>query len=276
MNPHQGRSVAPQALFTSLWQHRALIGALAKREILVRYKGSIFGVAWSFLTPLLTLLVFTFVFGEIFQARWGGARESGTLDFATALFAGLMVYTFFAEALSRAPSLIVGNPNFVKKVVFPVEILPLTSTLGAAFQLGMAYLLLLLMLQFSQWPVGASVALVPLILLPLIVLTQGLCWLLSALGVFVRDIGQLVQPALTALLFLSPIFYPLSSVPPALQGLFRLNPITYTVEAIRNALLHGTAPDWTTFAAFSALCAAVAWLGFAVFQWTRNGFADVI
>jgi len=276
MNPHQGHRVAPQALFVSLWDHRNLIGALARREILARYKGSLLGVAWSFLTPLLTLLVFTFVFGEIFQARWGGARETGTLDFATALFAGLMVYTFFAETLSRAPSLIVSNPNFVKKVVFPVEILPLITTLGAAFQLGTAYLLLLVMLQFSQWPMGPSAALVPLIALPLVVLTQGLCWLLSSLGVFIRDIGQLVQPALTALLFLSPIFYPLSAVPPALQGLYRLNPITYTVETIRDALLHQSAPDWGIFAAFSALCVAVAWFGFAVFQWTRKGFADVI
>ena len=276
MNPHQEYSLAPTAISSSVWRNRELIATLTKREVIGRYKGSFLGLTWSLLNPLLILTVFTFVFGDIFQSKWGNSQNTGRLDFASALFAGLLIYNFFAECISRSPMLITSNPNFVKKVIFPVEVLPVVNTLGAIFHLGVAYVLLGILVLFSNWGIGPTAFLVPIILLPFVLLTQGLSWLLAALGVFLRDISQLVQPGLTALLFLSPIFYPLSSVPQALQWVYKLNPITFTTESIRSVLIHHTEPVWNEYFVFLGCCLLTAWIGFALFQKTRKGFADVL
>jgi lipopolysaccharide transport system permease protein len=263
-------------LLRTLWTHRALVRALVGREIVGRYKGSVLGVVWSFLTPLLMVLVFTFVFGEIFQARWAGSPNSGGMDFASALFTGLLAYQFLSECLSRAPSLIVANANYVKKVVFPLEILPVVSVIAAVFHLLVAYAILIGLILASNWTLGPSALLAPVVLMPYIALTLGLTWAISALGVYLRDIGQLIQPALTALLFLSPVFYPLSSVPAALQPVYLANPVTYVSETLRGVLLHQTLPDPLSWLVFTGLSLLVAWLGLSLFQTTRKGFADVI
>lgn len=276
MNPHAPHPSSPLALLRTLWTHRALVRALVAREIVGRYKGSVLGVVWSFLTPLLMVLVFTFVFGEIFQARWAGSAHSGGIDFASALFTGLLAYQFLSECLSRAPNLIVANANYVKKVVFPLEILPVVSVIAAVFHLLVAYAILIGLILASHWTLGPTALLAPLVLLPYIALTLGLSWAISALGVYLRDIGQLIQPALTALLFLSPVFYPLSSVPAALQPVYLANPVTYVSETLRGVLLHQTLPDPLTWLVFTGLSLLVAWLGLSLFQTTRKGFADVI
>lgn len=276
MNPHAPHPSSPLALLRTLWTHRALVRALVGREIVGRYKGSVLGVVWSFLTPLLMVLVFTFVFGEIFQARWAGSPNSGGMDFASALFTGLLAYQFLSECLSRAPSLIVANANYVKKVVFPLEILPVVSVIAAVFHLLVAYAILIGLILASNWTLGPSALLAPVVLMPYIALTLGLTWAISALGVYLRDIGQLIQPALTALLFLSPVFYPLSSVPAALQPVYLANPVTYVSETLRGVLLHQTLPDPLSWLVFTSLSLLVAWLGLSLFQTTRKGFADVI
>lgn len=276
MNPHAPHPSSPLALLRTLWTHRALVRALVAREIVGRYKGSVLGVVWSFLTPLLMVLVFTFVFGEIFQARWAGSAHSGGIDFASALFTGLLAYQFLSECLSRAPNLIVANANYVKKVVFPLEILPVVSVIAAVFHLLVAYAILIGLILASHWTLGPTALLAPVVLLPYIALTLGLSWAISALGVYLRDIGQLIQPALTALLFLSPVFYPLSSVPAALQPVYLANPVTYVSETLRGVLLHQTLPDPLTWLVFTGLSLLVAWLGLSLFQTTRKGFADVI
>ena len=276
MNPHAPHPSAPLALLRTLWTHRSLVRALVAREIVGRYKGSVLGVVWSFLTPLLMVLVFTFVFGEIFQARWAGSAHSGGIDFASALFTGLLAYQFLSECLSRAPNLIVANANYVKKVVFPLEILPVVSVIAAVFHLLVAYAILIGLILASHWTLGPTAWLAPLVLLPYIALTLGLSWAISALGVYLRDIGQLIQPALTALLFLSPVFYPLSSVPAALQPVYLANPVTYISETLRGVLLHQALPDPLSWLVFTGLSLLVAWLGLILFQTTRKGFADVI
>ena len=276
MNPHAPHPSSPLALLRTLWTHRALVRALVGREIVGRYKGSVLGVVWSFLTPLLMVLVFTFVFGEIFQARWAGSPNSGGMDFASALFTGLLAYQFLSECLSRAPNLIVANANYVKKVVFPLEILPVVSVIAAVFHLLVAYAILIGLILASNWTLGPSALLAPVVLMPYIALTLGLTWAISALGVYLRDIGQLIQPALTALLFLSPVFYPLSSVPAALQPVYLANPVTYVSETLRGVLLHQTLPDPLSWLVFTGLSLLVAWLGLSLFQTTRKGFADVI
>jgi lipopolysaccharide transport system permease protein len=276
LNPHAPHPSSPLALLRTLWTHRALVRALVAREIVGRYKGSLLGVLWSFLTPLLMVLVFTFVFGEIFQSRWAGSSNSGGLDFASALFTGLLAYQFFSDCLSRAPHMVVGNANYVKKVVFPLELLPVVSVVAAVFHLLVAYAILIALILASHWTLGPAALLAPLVVLPYILLILGLTWVVSALGVYLRDVGQLIQPALTAMLFLSPVFYPLSSVPVALQPVYWANPVTYVSETLRGVLLHQTYPDPVHWLLFTGLSLAVAWCGLWVFQTTRKGFADVI
>lgn len=276
MNPHIEPRLSPAALMRDLWSHRGLIVSLTKREIIGRYKGSALGIFWSLLTPLLMLIVFTVVFGDIFQARWGNSENAGRLDFAAALFTGLLIYNFFSECLSKAPQIVLSQPNYVKKVVFPLEILAVVTVNAALFHLLVAYVILLALVFLSAWSLGSTALLAPLVFLPFFLLVQGLCWLLAALGVYLRDVTQLIAPVLTALLFLSPIFYPLSSVPPRLSWLLMLNPITFIVEQMRAVLLHGQVPDWQGLGVYLLIGVATAWLGLAFFQKTRKGFADVL
>lgn len=276
MNPHALHPASPKALLSTLWRQKGLIFTLTKREIEGRYKGSMFGILWSILTPLMMVSVFTFVFGEVFQSKWAGAKSANHLDFAAALFSGLLVYNLFAECISKAPTLITGNQNYVKKIVFPLEILSIVTVAAAVFHFLVAYAVVVVLVLFSGWSLTWTVVFTPLIALPFLGLITGLTWFLSALGVYLRDIGQIIQPLLTAMMFLSPIFYPLSSVSEKLQWVYHLNPITFVVEDLRGALLHNQAPDWYQWALYCLLCAAVMFIGFLFFQRTRKGFSDVI
>lgn len=276
MNPHAPQSASPIALIKSLWTHRALIAALSRREVEGRYRGSVFGIFWSFLNPILALTVFTFVFGEIFQARWAGATTTGGVDFAAALFSGLLIYNFFSECLGKAPTLVLLNTNYVKKVVFPLEVLGIVNVLSALFHLLAAYLILIGLMLLSNWTLSWHAALVPFVMLPFVLMVTGLCWGLSALGVYLRDIGQIIAPVLTALMFLSPVFYPLSSVSPHLQKIYILNPVTTVIEQVRGLLLYHTLPDWRSWLIYATIALTTAMLGYAFFQKSRSGFADVI
>lgn len=276
MNPHALHPASPKALLHTLWRQKDLIIALTKREIEGRYKGSLFGIFWSVLTPLMMVAVFTFVFGEIFQSKWAGARSANHLDFAAALFAGLLVYNLFAECIAKAPTLITSNANYVKKIVFPLEVLSIVAVLAALFHFLVAYAVVIILVLFSGWNLTATVFLTPVIILPFLMLVMGMTWLLSALGVYLRDIGQIISPLLTAMMFLSPVFYPLSSVNEKLHWIYHLNPITFVVEDMRGALLHDQSPNWQQWLIYSLICAIVMAVGFLFFQRTRKGFSDVI
>ncbi|WP_374407640.1 ABC transporter permease [Hydrogenophaga sp.] len=278
MNSTEGHSASLSRLVGRLWGHRSLILTLTRREVVGRYKGSVFGILWSFINPLVMLSVFTFVFGEIFKAKWGGdgPAQTGHLEFAVALFAGLLQYNLFAECIGKAPYLVTNQPNYVKKIVFPLDTLPVVAMLAALFHFAIAYGIILVLAAISQWQFHWTVLYTPLIMMPFVLLVLGVTWGLAALGVYLRDIGQLVPPALTAFLFLSPVFYPLSAVSPKLQVIYRLNPLTQVIEQVRGALLFGRSPDWATFWPYAIVCTVIGWLGFVVFQKTRQGFADVI
>lgn len=269
-------SISPIHLASDCWRQKRLIYNLSKREVVGRYRGSLVGIFWSFLNPLLMLIVFTFVFGEIFQARWGGTEQAGPLDFAVALFAGLLLFNFFSECLSRAPGLVIGNANYVKKVVFPLETLALVTLVAAFFHLAAGYSILLVLLLFSGWDLSWHALLVPLILAPFALLVLGLTWGLCALGVYLRDIGQLISPVLTAMLFLSPIFYPLENVNERFLWIYQLNPLTFVIEQVRAVLLLNQLPDWVGLMGYTLLSLIMGYAGFAVFQKTRKGFADVL
>lgn len=271
--------ISPIRLAKDIWIHRGLILNLSKREIDGRYRGSFFGIFWSFLTPLLMLIVFTFVFGEIFQARWGargGGGGQGSLDFAVALFAGLLIFNFFSECISKAPGLVTSNANYVKKVVFPLEILTPVTLIAAFFHLLAGYLILLLLMFFSSWEFSWHMLLLPVVFAPFLVLIMGLTWGLSALGVYLRDVGQLIAPVLTAMMFLSPIFYPLSSVAEKYLWIYQINPLTFIIEQTRAVLLEHQIPNWNGYLYYSAVSVVVAFAGFVMFQKTRKGFADVL
>lgn len=269
------RRVGPRAVVDSLWCHRQLVWQLTKREVLGRYRGSLFGLVWSLANPLLMLAVYTLVFGYVFAARWGGSVDS-TGEFALVLFTGLTVFNLFSECLSRAPNLIVANPNYVKKVVFPLECLPWVTLGAALFHTLVSLGVLLAALLAVRGAIPVTVVLLPFVLLPLVLLALGLTWLLAALGVYVRDTAQIVGVLVSVLLFLSPVFYPASALPPAVRRLFLLNPLVIILESARAVLLWGQAPDWLALAVCTVASGAVAWAGLVWFDRTRYGFADVL
>ncbi|MDX8395493.1 MAG: ABC transporter permease [Mariprofundaceae bacterium] len=248
---------------------------MSKREVVGRYQGSIMGLFWSFFNPLLMLIVYAFVFSVIFKARWG--VHVTNLDFAAILFSGLIIYTLFSECVARAPLLILENVNYVKKVVFPLEILPWVSMAASVFHACVSFtVLLMFLLIVNSASVHWMVILLPLILLPLVMITLGFTWLLAALGVYLRDIKQAVAIVVMAMLFMSPIFYPASSFPESYKVFFYLNPLTFIIEQTRNVVLWGNLPDWGGLCMYYLISMVIMWLGFVCFQKTRRGFADVL
>lgn len=258
------------------WRHRALIRQMVKREVIGRYRGSVLGLLWSFITPVLMLAVYTFVFSVVFRARWGEQGSGDKLEFALVLFAGLIVYGLFAECLNRAPSLITSNVNYVKKVIFPLDILPWVSLGSALFHAAISLAVLLIGLLLAGFGLSPTVFFLPLIWLPLVLLIQGLSWFLASLGVFVRDVGQLVGMAMTVLMFLSPIFYPASALPEQVRGWLFFNPLTLIIEQSREVIVWGRLPDGAALALYALIALLTAWLGYFWFQKTRKGFADVL
>ncbi len=275
MNPHATASASPMGAVRSLWTNRQLIARMGQREIIGRYKGSAMGLAWSFITPLFMLAIYTFVFSVVFQARWGTSEESKT-QFAVVLFAGLIVHTLFSDVINRAPQLVLGNVNYVKKVVFPLEILPVVQLLSATFHALVSVAVLIAAQLVFQGSLPITALLLPVVLLPFLLLTLGLAWCLASLGVFVRDVGQTISLITSVMLFMSPVFFPVQSLPPALQPWMHLNPLTFVIEQVREVVVWGRLPDWQGLAVYSLASIATAWLGFAWFQKTRKGFADVL
>jgi lipopolysaccharide transport system permease protein len=276
LNPHAAHPTSLEALVINLWRNRHLIIQMTRREVVGRYKGSVMGLAWSFFNPVLMLTVYTFVFSVVFKARWGTDGEDSKTQFAVALFVGLMMHGLFSEVLNRAPSLILANTNYVKKVVFPLEILPVIATGAALFHtlisLGVLLTAFLLFNGYLHW----TVVFFPLVLLPLVVLTLGIAWVLTALGVYLRDVGQTIGIVTMVFMFLSPVFYPVTSLPEAFRPWFVLNPLTFVIEQAREVIIWGHVPNFGGLAIYSLGAALIAWLGFVCFQKTRRGFADVL
>jgi lipopolysaccharide transport system permease protein len=257
------------------WRHRELLWQMIKRDVIGRYRGSLLGVLWSFLTPLAMLAIYSFVFGVVLQVRWRAESQS-QIESSLILFAGLVVYGLFAECLTRAPGLIVNNTNYVKKVIFPLEILPWVSMGTAVFHALMSFVVIFIFTVAVYGALPWTIITLPVIVIPFVLLTLGLCWLLASLGVFLRDVQQTVGLATNALLFLSPVLYPISSVPASVHPLLFANPLTFVVEQVRGALLWGEVPPWSGLAWYSVASVVIAWLGLWWFQKTRRGFADVL
>lgn len=263
------------SLVSSLWRHRFLIWQMTKREVIGRYRGSVMGLMWSFLNPVLMLAVYTFVFTVVFRARWGGESDSQS-EFAVVLFAGMIIHGLFAECANRAPGLILNNVNYVKKVVFPLEILPWVTLGSALFHAGVSFVVLLLFYAVIHAALHWTAIFLPVLILPLTLLTMGVAWFLASIGVFIRDVGQSIGIVTTIMLFLSPVFYPVSALPAHFRSLMLLNPLTFVIEQVRSVLIWGEMPNWTGLVAYLFCSLLVAWAGFLWFQKTRKGFADVL
>lgn len=276
VDPHRAFSASPLEMVASPWLHRNLIGQMVRREVVGRYKGSVMGLAWSFLNPLLMLTIYTFVFSVVFKARWGVGGNESKIDFAIVLFVGLIVHGLFAECVNRAPLLIVGNANYVKKVVFPLDILPVVALGSALFHAAVSTLVLLGAMLVTGSELHWGILLWPVLMLPIAVAALGFGWLLASLGVFLRDVGQITLILTTALLFLSPVFFPMSAMPEKYRALMKINPLTIAIEQMRGAFIWGRMPDWGQYAAYLAASLVVAWIGYWWFQRTRKGFADVL
>jgi len=276
MNPHKAPIASIKEPFASFWRNRELILQLAKREVISRYRGSVMGLAWSFFNPILMLIVYTFVFSVVFKSHWGGAAEHSRASFAIILFAGLIVHGMFAECAIRAPGLILANVNYVKRVVFPLEILPWVAMASTVFHAGISLLVLLLAQLLLNHTMPFTAVFFPVVLLPLLLITMGVAWFLSAIGVYLRDVSQTIGLLTTLLLFLSPVLYPVSSLPEAYQLWARLNPLTYTLEEGRSSLIFGQMPNWSGWGKHMIVSAIIAWIGFWWFQKSRKGFADVL
>ncbi len=266
----------PALFWRTLFGQPFLMRQLIEREIRDRYKGAALELVWVVVNPLLLLAIYGFVFGVVFKARFPGLADAPEVAYPLVLFSGLIVHALMAECLSRAPSLVVQHANYVKKVVFPLEVLPVVVMGGALFHAAIAVAILLAGLVAFGHPPGWTALLLPVVWLPLVLLTLGLTWFLASLGVFLRDIDQIIRLAIMLLLFVSPVFYPVEAVPEALRPLLHLNPLTPVIEATRDVLLWGRLPDPASYAGGLALGLFVAWHGLYWFARTKHSFADVV
>lgn len=262
-----------------LWprRHWPLVSQLIRREVDSRFRQNFMGGAWLVITPLAMLLVLTLVFRQVMGVRWPGlGHEETHLAFALRLYAGLVLFQFFADVVNRAPNLVLAQPQLVKKVVFPLELLAWVNVGSALVGLLVSGALLLAGVLWLQGGLPISVVALPLVWLPLLPLLLGLGWLLSGMGTYVRDVGQILGPLLSAMMFLTPIFFPMESLPKDVRGWMVLNPLAEPITQTRRVLLEGTWPDWPAWVLHAAVCMVVAVLGAAWFARVRRGFADVV
>jgi len=276
VNNSKVSGASPWAMLESLRTNCHLIKQLARRDIVGRYKGALIGVAWSFVTPILMLAVYTFVFSVVFKARWGGAVGDSRGQFALIMFVGMLVHGLFAEIINRAPGLVLANPNYVKKIVFPLEVLSPMVGLSALFHTAIGVVVFLLAFLVLGGNASWVIVFLPLVLLPLLILAVGLAWFLASLGVYIRDVGQVTGIITTVMLFLAPVFYPLENLPQNFRWVVQMNPLTFIIQQAREVLVWGRIPDFAGLLLYLFVALLVACAGFAWFQKTRKGFADVL
>ncbi|WPB57801.1 ABC transporter permease [Xylophilus sp. GOD-11R] len=265
----------PTDVLRSLLVNRHLIVQLVRREISGRYRGSFLGVLWTFVNPLLMLAIYTFIFGYVFKSRWRSDAAS-PIEFSVVIFAGVMLHTLIAECINKAPTLIVGQTNFVKKVIFPLHCLAWVTVGSALFHTLISIFIFLVAVAFMQGSLSIGILWMPVLIAPFALMVAGVVWVVAALGVYLRDIGQLMGLMSSVLMFLAPIFYPLQSVPDRFRAILYLNPLTFVVEQVRAVAIWGQPVDWVGWCVYTAVSFLVAACGLTVFQRLRSGFADVL
>jgi len=275
-SPSLWQYLNPLHLIRSFWAHRELIRQFARREIEGRYRGSALGLFWSFIHPLVMLIIYTFIFGVVFKARWTQAGSQSLGQFALVLFCGLVSFNIFSECVGRASTLIVGVPNYVKKVVFPLEILPISVLGSALFHGFIGFSVLLVANIIINHTVQWTLVLLPVVVLPLIFLSLGLSWFLASLGIFLRDINHIIGLVLQVIFYASAIFYPFEALPTYAQAIVRFNPLVSIVTNCRRVILWGIMPNWIGLLAWIAVTGFILVLGYTWFMKTKKAFADII
>lgn len=268
------QTTKPARTLVSTW---TMISQLTMREVTKRFRSSVLGAFWVIGQPLLLLAVYSFVFSFVLRTRWGLAFPSGAeIPFSLLLFQGILMHMLLSDTLARGPSIIESNPSYVKRIVFPLEILPVVNVLSVLSTVVAGFVILLGLVLVYSGGIPLSALLVPLPLALLFVLTCGLGWLLSAIGVYFRDLGQFTSTLATVALFTAPICFPRENVPQSVQSIMAFNPLTVPVECVRGLLFEGRYDDWTTLGLYGVIAFLTAIGGMLVFTRLRRGFADVI
>lgn len=271
------RLLNPVRLVRTLVPHRELIVQFAMRDLQQKHRGTYLGLVWAGLTPLLMLAVYTVVFSTILKARLSGNPDEGPLEYGLLLYCGLMVLQIFTGPLGRSPGLIVSKKNFVKKIIFPLEILPVSVVLSTLMYSGIGLVLLLVAHFVLGGQLHATMLLFPIVLIPAVLLAVGVGWILSALGVFLRDIDEIVTTVVQRMLFLlTPVFWSIDIIPERFRPLVHLNPLASVVDGARRTLLQGEQPNWMVLGIWTVIALIVCQVGFAVFERLKRGFADVL
>lgn len=262
-------------MITLLKNNKYLLWQLTKKDIEQRYKGSVLGMLWTILVPILMLVIYTFVFSEVFQAKWN-VDTSNKYEFALTLFCGLSAFNMISEVMNRSANLIAGNVNYVKKVIFPLELLPVAITLSALFNCVISFLILILGKAVVHHNISATLYQSALVFVPLILISVGTSYILSSVSVYLKDIGNVVNVLVTVFMYMSPVFFPLTSVPKMYRGICKANPMTYVIENFRNTMLYGKNLSWN-FLLISIVTALIIFaVGYIVFMRAKEGFADVL
>ncbi len=258
-----------------LIKNNYLLRQLVKKDIQQRYQGSVLGMLWSFIVPILMLVIYTFIFSEVFQARWD-IDTSDKYQFALVLFCGLTAFTLVGEVMNRATTLIASNTNYVKKVIFPLEMLPVVTTLSALFNCLISFVILIVAKFIIYRNISPTLYMIFIILIPLIIMSVGLGLLISAISVYLKDVGNFISVFVTILMYMSPVFFPLSAVPESFRTVCEANPMTYIIENFRNVVIYGKCLDWKFFSISCLVAVVIYWIGKVVFMRAKEGFADVL
>lgn len=268
--------LSPVAFARHFWRRREILATFARIEFLSRYHGAQLGLLWGLVSPLATLAVYTFVFSVVFKPTWAGGGEGGVMGYALILFTGLAVFEVFAGCVNRTPRLLSENVNFIKKVLFPLEILPVGILCAAVLESCVSLALVALGVLLTTGSLSWTIVFAPLAYLPLLMLTLGVCWFLAPVGVFLKDLGNIVGVVVQLYFFATPILYPLSAVPEPYRRLLALNPLHPVVDHLRRTILWGQMPDWPALAWVTVASAMVMLAGYAFFASVKRLFADAV
>ena len=262
-------------MIKTLKDNKYLLWQLVKKDIEQRYKGSVLGMLWSIIVPILMLVIYTFVFSEIFQAKWD-VDTSDKYEFALVLFCGLTAFNMVSEVMNRSANLIASNTNYVKKVIFPLELLPIVITFSALFNCVISYLILIIakIVLYRNFSITLYQSI--LIFIPLILISIGVGYILSAISVYLKDVSNVISVLVMVLMYMSPVFFPLSSVPEKYRVICMMNPMTYIIENFRNTMLYGMNINWSFFGISILIAVALSCIGYVVFMRVKEGFADVL
>lgn len=263
------------APFQDVLKHSGLLLQLIQRELKNKYQGTLIGFFWSLLNPLIMLLLYTFVFRVVFKARWPDVANTN-IDFASILFIGLLVHAVFAEVLIRSSAIIIDNTNYVKKVVFPLSILGWSLVAGALINLFIGLTILLAVIAITDIQLSSTFWLIPVVAFPLLILCTGISWIISAVGVYFRDMGQLMPGLATLLLFSSTAFFPPEAAPESIRPFIMLNPLSIPIDMFRDVIIYERTPSWSVWSQYTFIAFIILFVGRKLFQRLSKGFADVL